>query len=190
MTLSKLVKDFIQLHKYNKEGITKQQNAKPVLEYAKLIGIKLIYFFTAIGLPIIFSSFAWWQILIGFLIMHCTAGFIMSIVFQMAHIVEGAEQPLPNQNGNIENEWAIHQLQTTANFSRKSRVMNWFIGGLNFQIEHHLFPNICHIHYRKISHIVESTALEFGLKYNMKTSFAHALVSHTRMLKSLGRQTA
>jgi len=190
MTLSKLVKDFFQLHEYNKTGITKQQNAKPAWEYTKLIVIKLVYFFTAIGLPIILSDFSWWQILLGFLIMHCTAGMIMSIVFQMAHIVEGAAQPRPDAGGNIENEWAIHQLQTTANFSRRSRIMNWFIGGLNFQIEHHLFPNICHIHYRKISHIVEKTALEYGLQYNMKTSFVHALVSHTRMLKSLGRKAA
>jgi linoleoyl-CoA desaturase len=149
-----------------------------------------VYFFTAIGLPIIFSGFTWWQVLLGFFIMHCTAGMIMSIVFQMAHIVEGVDQPIPNPSGNIENEWAIHQLQTTANFSRRSRIMNWFIGGLNFQIEHHLFPNICHIHYRKISHIVEKTALEYGLQYNMKTTFVHALVSHTRMLKSLGRKAA
>ena len=112
----------------------------------------------------------------------------MSMVFQMAHIVEGVKQPIPDQNGNIENEWAIHQLQTTANFSRSNRFLNWWVGGLNFQIEHHLFPNICHIHYRKISHIVEKTALEFGLPYNMKLSFVQAIASHTRMLKSLGKQ--
>ncbi len=188
MTLSKLVKDFFQLHKYNKDGITRQQNAKPTWEYTKLIGSKIIYFFMAIGLPLLFADFSWWQILLGFLIMHCTAGFIMSMVFQMAHIVEGVKQPIPDQNGNIENEWAIHQLQTTANFSRSNRFLNWWVGGLNFQIEHHLFPNICHIHYRKISHIVEKTALEFGLPYNMKLSFVQAIASHTRMLKSLGKQ--
>jgi linoleoyl-CoA desaturase len=186
MTLSKLVKDFFQLHEYNKTGMTRQQNAKPVWEYTKLIGIKALYFFIAIGLPFMLTDFTWWQILLAFLIMHCTAGFIMSVVFQMAHVVEGVSQPLPDESGNIENEWAIHQLQTTANFSRRSRVMNWFIGGLNFQIEHHLFPNICHIHYRKISHIVERTAIEYGLPYNIKPTFVHALASHTRMLKSLG----
>jgi len=186
MTLSKLVNDFFQLHSYNKKGLTQQQNAKPTTEFLKLIGIKLIYFSVSIGLPMIFSSFSWWEILLGFLVMHCTGGMIMALVFQMAHIVEGVEQPLPSVEGNIENEWAIHQLQTTANFSRKSKIMNWFIGGLNFQIEHHLFPNICHIHYRKISHIVEKTALEYGLPYNIKPTFVHALASHTRMLRSLG----
>lgn len=190
MTLSKLVKDFFQLYEYNRNGMTQQQNAKPKTEYIKLIGTKVIYFFIAIGLPLIFSDFTWWQVLLGFLIMHCVGGVIMAVVFQMAHIVEGVDQPLPSTEGNIENEWAIHQLETTANFSRKSRIMNWFIGGLNFQIEHHLFPNICHIHYRKISQIVEKTAQEYGLPYNVKPTFVHALASHTRMLKELGRQTA
>lgn len=190
MTLSKLFKDFFQLHEYNKTGITRQQNAKPAMEYIKLIGIKVIYLSAIFGLPLLFSDFTWWQILAGFIIMHCTGGIIMAVVFQMAHIVEGVDQPLPGKEGNIENEWAIHQLQTTANFSRKSRIMNWFIGGLNFQIEHHLFPNICHIHYRKISVIVERTAVEFGLTYNVKPTLVHALVSHTRMLKSLGKKAA
>lgn len=190
MTLSKLVKDFFQLHEYNRKGITQQQNAKPVMEYIKLIGTKLAYFAIAIGLPLIFSDFTWWQIILGFFVMHCIGGAIMAIIFQMAHVVEGVEQPLPGEDGNIENEWAIHQLQTTANFSRRSRIMNWFIGGLNFQIEHHLFPNICHIHYRKISLIVEKTAMEYGLPYNMKPTFVHALASHTRMLRELGRKAA
>ena len=112
----------------------------------------------------------------------------MSTVFQMAHVVEGADQPLPNPEGNIENEWAIHQLLTTANFARNNRLLSWYIGGLNFQIEHHLFPNICHIHYPHISPIVEKTVGEFGLTYNLKQSFTQALVSHLRMLKELGRQ--
>ncbi len=114
----------------------------------------------------------------------------MSIVFQMAHIVEGAEQPGLNKEGNIENEWAIHELQTTVNFSRNSRILAWYIGGLNFQIEHHLFPNICHVHYKKISPIVEQTAKDFGLEYNSKPTFIDAIVSHTKMLKALGRKAA
>lgn len=190
MMLRKFVNDFFQLHRYNKTGIVRQQNAQPTLEYIKLVGSKLVFFFTAIGLPLIFSDFTWWQILLGFVIMICTGGFIMAIVFQLAHVVEEVQQPLLSASGNIENEWAIHQLQTTANFARNNRFINWFVGGLNFQIEHHLFPNICHIHYRKISYIVERTAHEYGLPYNIQPSFISALASHTRMLKALGRKAA
>ena len=190
MIVRKLVNDFFQLYRYNKQGLTKQQNRKPKWEYAKLISSKLIFFFTAIGFPLLFSDFTWWQILLGFVIMLCTGGFIMAIVFQMAHVVEGVEQPLPTSEGKIENEWAIHQLQTTSNFARNNHFINWFVGGLNFQVEHHLFPNISHIHYRKISFIVERTAREFGLPYNMHPSLGGAIASHTRMLKSLGRKAA
>lgn len=187
MTLSKLVGDFFQLREYNKTGLTKEQNAKPGKEFLKLITSKTLYLAIAIGLPLLLTSFLWWQVLLGFLVMHLTAGIIMSVVFQMAHVVEGADQPVLDAQGNIDNEWAIHELLTTANFSRKSRLMSWFIGGLNFQIEHHLFPNICHVHYRKIAPIVKQTAIEFGLPYNEKKTFVHALISHIKMMKELGR---
>lgn len=190
MTFSKLIKDFSQLNKYNKEGLTREQNAKPSVEFIKLIGTKIIYLSMAIGLPLLLSDFTWWQVVLGFVIMHCTGGLIMAVVFQLAHVVEGVEQPLPTEDGAIENEWAIHQLETTSNFSRNNGFLNWFVGGLNFQVEHHLFPNICHIHYKKISYIVEKTALEYGLPYNMKPSFINALASHTRTLRNLGRKEA
>lgn len=187
MTLSQLTKDFWQLWKYNKTGVTQQQQGKPRKEYFKLIWTKICYLAIVLGLPVLFTHFNIWQVLLGFLLMHITAGVIMSTIFQMAHIVEGADQPQPNLEGNIENEWAIHQLNTTANFAKNNLFLNWYIGGLNFQIEHHLFPNICHVHYREIAPIVEKTALDFGLPYNMKPTFINALASHLRMLKELGR---
>lgn len=188
MTIAKLFNDFKQLAEYNGNGLTTQQNAKPKKEFFKLIAFKLLYLFTCIGLPIIVSGFSWWLVLLGFLIMNLTGGGIMAIIFQMAHIAEEADQPALNLEGNIENEWAIHELLTTVNFSRNNRILGWFVGGLNFQIEHHLFPGICHIHYRKISPIVEQTARDFGLRYNLQPTFFSAIVSHTKMLKALGKE--
>jgi linoleoyl-CoA desaturase len=190
LTLAKLVKDFTQLAKYNKEGITKQHHSNPKFEYAKMVIVKVTYLFVVIGLPIIFTGFSWWQVLLGFFIMHWVAGCILSTVFQMAHVVEGTEQPLPNANGVIENDWAIHELLTTADFGRNNRFLTWYSGGLNFQIEHHLFPHICHIHYHKIAPIIEKTAKEFGYPYNAKPSLLAALASHIRRLKELGQPSA
>lgn len=187
-TLVRIINDFQMLWQYKKEGHTDQHKIKLSMEYVKMTGTKLAYFFIVIGLPLLLTSFNWWLILLGFLFMHMTAGIIMGTIFQMAHQVEGADQPLPNAEGNMENEWAIHQLHTTANFARDNRWLSWFIGGLNFQIEHHLFPNINHIHYRNLSLIVEKTAKDFGLPYNYKASFRHAFVSHVRTLKALGRR--
>ncbi len=121
MMLRKFVNDFAQFARYNKKGFIRQMNAKPSWEWVKLIGSKLGFFFTALGLPLLFSGFAWWLVILGFITMLCVGGFIMAIVFQMAHVVEETEQPLPTSEGNIENEWAIHQLQTTANFSKTAR---------------------------------------------------------------------
>ena len=186
MTLSKLVQDFTQLAEFNKSGITRQMKKSPVWEYVKLIVVKTGYFFLFIGLTLWLTEYTWWQVLIGFLVMHWTAGFILSVVFQLAHVVEGADQPMPNADGVVESDWAVHELATTSNFGRNNWLLTWYVGGLNFQIEHHLFPHICHVHYKNISPIVEKTAREFGLNYNLKPRFRDAVASHYRMLKVLG----
>jgi linoleoyl-CoA desaturase len=118
--------------------------------------------------------------------MHYIAGFILAIIFQPAHVIEGTEYPLPDESNTLENNWAIHQLLTTTNFGNRSRLFSWYVGGLNFQIEHHLFPNVCHVHYRNIAEIVKQTAAEFGLPYKSARTFIGALAGHARLLRQLG----
>ena len=89
-------------------------------------------------------------------------------------------------NNKMATDWASHMMHTTANIATKSLFLTWFSGGLNFQIEHHLFPNICHIHYKNISSIVKATALEFNLPYHHHNTFARALKSHFVLLNDLG----
>ncbi|MDP2388491.1 MAG: acyl-CoA desaturase [Bacteroidota bacterium] len=187
LTLSRIVSEFFRIVKYNKLGITKTMGTTLTKEMIRMAITKAAYLFIVIGFPMMFSGFSWWLILLGFLVMNAVAGLFMSTVFQLAHVVEETKQPLPNSEGVIDNEWTVHELETTANFSRKSRVLGWMIGGLNYQIEHHLFPNICHIHYRAISPIVEKTAKEFGLRYNINRTFFGAVGSHVRLLRALGR---
>lgn len=187
LTVSKLVNDFRQLAVYNREGVTRRLNVHPRKEYLKMVIVKLLYLAVFIGLPIILTNFTWWEVLIGFFLMHWTGGCILSTVFQMAHVVEGAQQFRAGSDGIIHTEWAVHEIETTADFARNNLFLNWYVGGLNFQVEHHLFPNICHVHYRRIAPIVEKTAKEFGLAYNLKSSFRSALGSHVRRLKQLGQ---
>jgi linoleoyl-CoA desaturase len=149
---------------------------------------KIIYYTTFLILPMVFLHFTWYQILGGFFVMHFTEGLTLAIVFQLAHVVENTEFPIPTENGTIENNWAIHQLVTTANFARKSFLATFFFGGLNFQVEHHLFPKICHVHYPVLSHIIEDTAHEYGIPYNQYTRMWDAIKSHYTMLKKLGRE--
>jgi len=186
LTLVKIVKDFSQLAQYNIEGVTRQHQVNPTREYVKMVAVKLAYLFVIIGIPIMVTPFTWWQVLLGFFIMHWVAGCILSTIFQMAHVVEGAEQPMPDKTGIIHHDWAIHELHTTSDFARGNKFLNWYVGGLNFQIEHHLFPQISHVHYKNIAPIVEQTAKEFGLNYNLKPTFRSALASHIRRLKELG----
>ena len=148
-------------------------------------GFKLIYFGYMIILPLFFHTF--FQVLFFFLIVHFILGLTLSLVFQLAHTVEPNTFPLPEkQSGSIENEWAIHQVETTANFAPKSKLAAWYLGGLNFQIEHHLFTNICHIHYSQISKIVKQTSKEYSVNYTTYPTMASAIFAHFRFLKRLG----
>lgn len=185
MTLTMLTNDFFRLITYEKAGLVKAQNKNVKNEFTKMLIRKTIYLLIILGLPIWLTDFKWYQIFIGFFIMHWVASIILSFVFQMAHVVEGAEQPIVKDE--LQTEWHIHQLNTTSDFARNNHFLNWYVGGLNFQIEHHLFPNICHIHYTKIAPIVERTAKEFGVTYNLKPSFKSALMSHIIRLKELGK---
>ena len=184
-----LMKDFKQMMHYHREGLTQKCGFKPTRETIRMIVFKSSYILYIIVLPIMLGV-AWWAVLVGFVLMHMLAGLLITVIFQLAHVVEGPEHFAPERLGTMENTWAIHQLKTTANFCRSNRFITWFVGGLNFQIEHHLFPHICHVHYKKISEIVKKTAQECNLSYFEYPTFGKAVASHLRVLKTLGNGTA
>lgn len=181
-------KDFKQLYDYHKRGLLKTQNISYTKQLISLILNKLFYYSYIMVIPFwLMTSTPWYVLILGFIAMHYIAGLTLACIFQLAHVMPDMEYPLPNDEGQLENNWAIHQLRTTTNFAQENGFMTWFVGGLNYQIEHHLFPNICHVHYRKISSIVRDTAKEFDLPYYSHKTFFKALVSHGQMLKQLGR---
>jgi linoleoyl-CoA desaturase len=125
--------------------------------------------------------------LIFYLAATYVQGLVLSVVFQLAHCVEEAEFPMPREDtGRMEAAWAAHQVQTTVDFARDNRLLSWFTGGLNFQIEHHLFPQVCHVNYPKLAELVESTCREFGLRYAEHRTFLAGVVSHFRWLRRMG----
>ncbi|MES2456979.1 MAG: acyl-CoA desaturase [Bacteroidota bacterium] len=174
--------------KFFQAKLGQHQNDHPPIEYFNLFFFKGLYYFLFIVLPLLVLDITWWQLMIGFLVLHFAQGFIMGMVFQLAHVVEGTAFPLPNNSGNIEEAWAEHQMRTTANFATESRTAAFFLGGLNRQIEHHLFPKICHIHYGRIGKIVRQTAAEFDIPYIESPTFMAALKSHYRILKKFALQ--
>ncbi len=168
--------------------MVKKQKASVIREWVILILTKIIYIGYTFVVPLYLTSFSFAQIFLGFFVMHYIAGFILAIIFQPAHVIEGTEYPKPDLTGNMENSWAVHQMHTTTNFGHREKLFSWYVGGLNYQVEHHLFPTICHVHYRKIASIVKKTAEEFGLPYKSKDTFMQALRAHGRLLKELGQK--
>jgi len=136
----------------------------------------------------------WWAVLGVYAIAAFVSGVVLSVVFQLAHCVTEAEFPVPvmTESGaeKMSTDWAVHQVLTTVDFSRRSRVLCWFLGGLNFQVEHHLFHRICHVHYPALSKVVEQTCKEFDIRYAEHRSIFTAIASHFHWLVRMGKPTA
>ena len=185
-TLSWVIKkDFKQLRDYNKSGMTERCGFNPTRETLIMIFAKTFYYFYILVLPVLLGV-KLWVVLLGFVILHMISGLLITTIFQLAHVVEGPEHSTVPENGKIDSTWAIHQLKTTANFAKNNKLITFFAGGLNFQIEHHLFPTISHVHYGEISKIVKKATQEFNLPYHENPTFLKAVASHLRVLKMFG----
>lgn len=148
---------------------------------------KVFHLFAYMLVPMYCVGFLPW--LVGFIIYSAATGFVMGLVFQLAHVVEETHFPtIDAKTNSTEDEWVVHQLKTTANFAPNSRIVSWFTGGLNYQVEHHLFPNISHIHYPAISKIVKQLCEEYNVPYLQHQKLSMAVVSHVNHLKHLGRK--
>lgn len=178
----------IDLVKYGKRKIyTTEMNKMDAKEHIIFWLSKVLYVVFYIVIPVAMVGWGAWAI--GFLFMHLALGLSLSVVFQLAHVVEETEfEAIGIDDKIIENEWAIHQIKTTANFAQKSKMISWFVGGLNFQVEHHLFPRISHVHYPEISKIVEQKCKEFNIQYHSMPTIGAAIASHYRFMKMLGRK--
>lgn len=150
-------------------------------------GFKLLHAFIFMAVPIYTVGFSAW--VVGFLVYGMFAGVVLSIVFQLAHTVEDTHFPQADINtGKMEDEWAIHQLKTTANFATRNKLISWWVGGLNFQVEHHLFPRVSHVHYPAISKIIKKACQDFGIPYIEYPKMRVALASHISHLRNLSRR--
>lgn len=182
------IKDFVQ---YFTRRINPYQSIPPLSRREKLEfwGCKAFYIAFFVIPPFVLLPAG--HVLVGMLIFHITLSLTLAFIFNLAHAIEKADFPAPTGNpATIEDEWAAHQLRTTVDFAPNNRLLNWFTGGLNFQIEHHLFPGISHTHYRGIGNIVRATAGEFGLPYHLYDSYFGTVRSHFRIMRTLGTEPA
>lgn len=180
-------KDYVY---FSKSRVGPFENRRTWGMFLGLVGGKLVHYAWTIVIPLLVLDIPFWAFLAGYLAMHVTAGVLLGLVFQMAHVVETADFPKPDDEGKLHDAWMVHQMRTTANFARNSRFVTWYTGGLNHQVEHHLFPLICSVHYRALGPIVEACARRNGVPYNDQPTFWSAIRSHYHLLKQLGRPPA
>jgi len=183
-------KDYTQVIRYRQHDLLTKHQVSFRQAIFRITLFKVLYYGYIIVLPILFSGMPWYYVVFGFLMMHFIAGLFLACIFQPAHVVATSDFAIPQgTNGRtMENSWAVHEVENTTNFAPRNKFLTWFIGGLNFQIEHHLFTGICHVHYPQLAPIVKSVTKEFGLPYHEEPTFFKALGDHVRMLKKLGRE--
>lgn len=185
-------KDYIQIVRYKEHDLLVRHHVSMGQAIFRVTLYKLFYYGYIMVLPIFFSGMPWYYVVGGFLFMHIIAGLVLSCIFQPSHIVETStfELPIGTEAGGkeMEDPWAIHEVENTTDFAPGKGFLTWFIGGLNYQIEHHLFTGICHVHYPDLAPIVKKTADEFGVVYHVESTFWKALRGHVKMLKKLGRK--
>ncbi len=177
-------KDYVKFFQHQLGG--HYRKTFPKKEIFRLFFYKALYYTLYLVIPLLVINLPWYWIIFGFVMAHFVEGFTLAIIFMLAHIIEDTEYPEPGADGKIDMPWADLQMHTTANFAAKNRAVNYLFGGLNFQIVHHLFPKISHVHYPKIAEIIKQTAKDHQLPFIEHKTFFGAIASHTRVLKKFG----
>ena len=180
--------DFRDIFRYKNEKTIQIKSRVFWEEFSLMLFFKLSYVAFIFLIPVFVVGISFWWVLLGFLIVQFVCGLFLAHVFQLAHVVERTKIVKPPITGSLKNHWAIHQLLTTFNFSPGSKIANFLTGGLNHQVEHHLFPTISHVHYPELSKIIKKTTKKFNLPYCENKTFWSGLMSHYRLLKRLGRE--
>lgn len=182
-----VVRDF---QDFKKDRIGSYKNTRiSTTEMIKLYSFKVFYFAYIVIIPMVYSDFEWWQILVGYLLMNAAAGFTITLALVPAHVASTSHFPLPNADGNMPHSWSRHQMLTTTDYATDSILINMIMGGFNHHIIHHLFPKICHVHYEQLTPLLKQTAKEFGVNYNYESSLLNAYASHFALLKRNGWDT-
>ncbi len=183
------IKDFKWF--FVESNIGNQKNIKhPLKEYVILFIGKAFYYGTGFILPMIFLPQSAGFIFMCWIFMHFLPGLTFALMFQVTHVYEGTTYPLPDEKGNIENNYALHVLETTADFCRHSKLGTWLMGGINIHVIHHLFPKVCHVHYSALTDILKETCDDHQIVYQENKRFLTALRKHYEMLKILSKPNA
>ena len=178
-----LVKDW-QLFSMTRMG-NNRYPGHPPKEWIILIFSKIFFIFYAFVLPFLVLDLPVWQIVLGIFVMHACTGVLLASIFFFVHLLEDSPFPEEAAEGNIDKHWFVHQIEVTSDFAPENRVLAWLAGGLNQHVAHHLFPDMCHVHYFDITRIVRETCAEYGIRYRTK-GFFEAFGSHLAFLKKMG----
>ena len=180
--------DIFHLNMFSGNFGRDEENKHPMATLVSIIFWRIFYFFYILVIPFLVLGLPFWKILIGFLVLHVATSLALCTIFQLAHVMMETTHEIPDKDGNLKNTWAESQVKSSCNFSLDNKLITLYCGGLNFQIEHHLFPGICSIHYPKLQPIIKATIEKHGLPYNVHSNIFQAMGSHLEFLKHMGAE--
>lgn len=160
----------------------------PTSVWISIFITKIVYFTYMMVIPLMVLDISFGEWLLTFVLIHFVMGITLALTFQTTHAVEETLPPRIDDDRNIHNSWAVHTLEATSDYQPDSFILNWCFGGLNTHVAHHMFPDVCHIHYPAITRIIRATAEEYGMRYVENKNMLSALISHLKHLRNLGRE--
>ncbi len=176
-----IIRDYKMLAKY-----ISSSKVKPSFKFlAEFFFFKILYYSYVFLIPVLVFKVSIWIVLTYFLIGHFINGLFLALIFVTGHLTENTMYP-EVENNIVDNNWSSHVIQTTGDYAVTVPFMQWFVGGINLHVAHHLFPRVCHVHYKKISPVIKNVAQKHGIEYREIPGFFEALKSHFMLLKKLG----
>lgn len=178
-----LIRDFQDFYtqRFGKKIIKKH----PKGTFSKIILFKCLYIGIILFIPLFVLGISW-NVFLGFLVMNIFSGMIISVALVSTHVGDHHEFPTPNIDGNFDHTWSTHQIATTSDFCTKNKLTNFFFGGFNHHVIHHLFPEVNHVHYVNITPILKDVAFRYNVNYRVEENLFQVFKSHINLLKREG----
>lgn len=175
-----LVRDFRDY--FAKDRIANKRFDIPRIEYVKLFFFKFLYVFMIVVVPWLFGEVTLLESFFGLVVLTVSGSILALIVLLTPHVNEGNDFPVPNEVGEFENSWFMHQLRTTNDLTSSNWFVRNFMGNFNYHLSHHFFPNISAVYAPEVTEVIKEFLQEHNLPYK-SYSIRVSLWKHFQLIR-------
>jgi linoleoyl-CoA desaturase len=140
-------------------------------DIVRQVSAKLTHFAVFIGIPL--TLYPTGSVLLAYLYVYLIGSLGIALIFQVTHVNTMVEFPSVDKTHLLKKDWYEHQIATAINYAPESQLALFLTGGVNLQIEHHLFPDIPANRYAEVGEKVKEITEKYGQNYNSGSFFNH-----------------